>query len=182
MPVATELAPERESTLDPEKSYELVNGQLEEKEMAGGKHGVIAANLAGEIRNYLKTNKRGLVSVEVHFKIGQNERIPDVAFVSAERIPDGGMPEGVAPFPPDLAIEVVSPNDVHDKLADKVLEYLDGGVKQVWLVSLKLQLITIFRSPTEVKVFTGNGNLECEDLLPGFSCSLKEVFQTGLPD
>lgn len=182
MAVAVELAPVREPALDPEKSYELVNGQVEEKEMAGGKHGVIAMNLGSEIRNYLKVSKRGVVCGEVHFKIGRNERIPDVAFVSAERVPVGGMPEGVTPFPPDLAIEVVSPNDVHDKLAEKVLEYLDGGVQQVWLVSLKLQLITIFRSPTEVQVFAGDRDLVCEDLLPAFRCSLKEIFQTGLPD
>ncbi len=171
-----------EVALDPDKSYEIVNGQPEEKEMAGWKHGVITANLSGELRNYLKTNRRGLVCSEVNFDLGQNERIPDVAFVTAERIPPGGMPEGVVGFAPDLAVEIISPNDVHDKVSEKVLEYLEAGVRQVWLVSPRLRSITIFRSPTDVQVFAGDSELVSEDLLPGFRCSLKEIFQTSLND
>jgi len=169
-----------EMVLDPEKSYEIVNGQPEEKERAGGKHGVICLNLGGELRNYLKTSKRGLVCSEVNFNLGKNERIPDIAFVAAERIPPGGMPESVVGFAPDLAVEIISPNDVHDKVSEKVLEYLEAGVRQVWLISSKLQSITIFRSPTDVQVFTGESELVSEDLLPGFRCSLKEIFQTSL--
>jgi len=169
-----------EILLDPEKSYEIVNGQPEEKEAPGGKHGVISLNLGAELRTYLKTHKRGLACSETNFKIGQNERIPDVAFVAAERLPSDGMPEGVVGFAPDLAIEVISPNDVHDKVSDKVLEYLEAGVRQVWLISPKLRSITIFRSLTDVQVFTEDSELVSEDLLPGFRCSLKEIFQTSL--
>lgn len=165
-----------ELALESEKSYEIVNGQPEEKEMAGGTHGVICANIAGELRNYLKTQKRGLACTEVNFKIGRNERIPDVAVVVAERIPPSGMPEGAVEFPPDIAIEVISPNDVHDKVSEKVLEYLESGVKQVWLVSQKLRSVTIWRSLTEAEVFAGNRELVSEDLLPGFRCSLNDVF------
>ncbi|HEX5082836.1 MAG TPA: Uma2 family endonuclease [Blastocatellia bacterium] len=167
-----------EIALDPDKNYEIVNGQPEEKEMPGGKHGVISANLSGELRNYSKTTRRGLACSETNFKIGQNERIPDVAFVLAERIPSDGMPEGVVDFPPDLAVEIISPNDVHDKVCEKVLEYLEAGVRQVWLVSQKLRSITIFRSLTDVQIFTEDNELVSEDLLPGFRCSLKEVFRT----
>ncbi len=170
-----------EIILDPERSYEIVNGQPEEKETPGGKHGVISANLIGELRNYSKTARRGLACSETNFKIGRNERIPDVAFVIAERVPPDGMPEGVVDFPPDLAVEIISPNDVHDKISEKVLEYLEAGVRQVWLVSPKLRSITIFRSPADAQVFTEDDELVSEDLLPGFRCSLKEIFRTSLP-
>ncbi len=169
-----------EVVLDPEKNYEIVNGQPEEKEMPGGTHAVISANLIGELRNYAKATRRGLACSEANFKIGQNERIPDVAFVVAERIPPDGMPVGVVEFAPDLAVEIISPNDVHDKVGEKVLEYLDAGVQQVWLVSSKLRLITIFRSLMDVQVFAGESELVSEDLLPGFRCSLKEIFQTAV--
>jgi Uma2 family endonuclease len=165
-----------ELALDPGKSYEIVNGQPEEKEMAGGTHGAISANLVTELGIYQKNQRRGVVVTEVNFKIGENERIPDVAFVAAERIPLGGMPEGVVGFPPDIAIEVISPNDVHDKVSEKVLEYLEAGVKQVWLVSQKLRSVTIWRSLTEAEVFAGERELVSKDLLPGFHCSLNDVF------
>ncbi|MGE0133366.1 MAG: Uma2 family endonuclease [Blastocatellales bacterium] len=169
-----------EIALDPDKSYEIVNGQPDEKEMAGGKHGVICLNLGGELRSYAKATKRGLACSEVNFKIGQNERVPDIAFVVAERVPPGGMPEGVVSFTPDLAVEIILPNDVHDKVSEKVLEYLEAGEWQVWLVSPRLRSITVFRSPTDVQVFTEGSELVSEDLLPGFRCSLKEIFQTSL--
>jgi Uma2 family endonuclease len=169
-----------EVALNPEKNYEIVNGQPEEKEMPGGKHGVISANLSGELRNYSKTTKRGLACSETSFKIGRNERIPDVAFIIAERVPADGMPEGLVDFHPDLAVEIISPNDVHDKVGEKVLEYLEAGVRQVWLVSQKLRSITIFRSLTDVQVFTEDNDLVSEDLLPGFRCSLREIFRTSV--
>src|SRR5262245_59976940 len=148
-----------EIILDLEKSYEIVDGQPEEKEPPGGKHGVISANLDFELMNYSKTTRRGLACSETNFKIGRNERIPDVAFVLTERIPPEGMPEGVVVFPPDLAVEVISPNDVHEKVSEKVLEYLEAGVRQVWLVSPRLHSITIFRSLAEVQVFAQDGEL-----------------------
>jgi len=92
------------------------------------------------------------------------------------------MPEGVVGFAPDLAVEVISPNDVHDKVSDKVLEYLEAGVRQVWLISPKLRSITIFRSLIDVQVLTEESELVSEDLLPGFRCSLKEIFQTSLSE
>ena len=170
------MAATMETVLDPEKSYEIVNGQPEEKEV-GGRHGVTSARLIGKLGVYLKTRKLGVVSAAANFKIGKNERIPDVAFVAAERIPPEGVPEGAWQTPPDLAVEVISPNDLHEKVGSKVLEYLEAGVRQVWLVSPEHRTVTIFRSQTEVQVFARDSELVSEDLLPGFRCLLKELFQ-----
>lgn len=166
--------------LDPERSYEIVNGQREEKEMPGAKHGVISASLIIKIGVHVESKKLGVVCAEANFKIGANERIPDVSFVAADRIPAEGIPETVWPISPDLAVEIISPSDLHDKVSDKVLEYLEAGVRQVWLVSSKLRSITIFRSLTDVQVFTEDSELVSEDLLPGFRCSLKDIFQTSM--
>ena len=138
--------------------------------MAGGRHGVSSENIGTEFGIYLKTHPHGVVCTEVNFKLIRNERIPDVAFVAAEHVPDG-MPEGVVGFAPELAVEVISPNDVHDQVGDKVLE--------IWLVSPKLRSVTIFRSLIDVQVFAGDNELISEDLLPGFRCSLREIFQTS---
>jgi Uma2 family endonuclease len=48
------------------------------------------------------------------FQLGANKRPPDVAFVSAARIPADGEPAGIRPLAPDLAVEVLSPNDLHE--------------------------------------------------------------------
>jgi len=165
-----------EVALDPDKLYEIIDGQPEEKEMPGARHSGICARLATELGVYLKANRLGGLYVEGSFQIGGNERIPDLAFVSAARIPPEGEPDTKWPIPPDLAVEVVSPNDLYEKVYAKTMEYLAAGVKQVWLVSPEHHTITIYRSATHITAFTRDGELVSEDLLPGFRGPLREIF------
>ena len=164
--------------LDPEKSYEIVNGQPEEKEMPGARHGGIAARLIIRLGNYVESNNLGELYSEASFVIGQNERIPDVAFVAAGRIPLEGEPASMWPMAPDLAIEVISPNDIYMKVMSKMEDYFAAGVKQVWLVDPELRIISVYRSLSNVTIFTGEQELVSEDLLPGFRCRLNEIFKT----
>jgi len=71
-----------------------------------------------------------------------------------------GEPEGIWPMPPDLAVEIISPYDLYEKVISKVEEYLAGGVRQVWLISPKHKTITIYASPTHTTILT-----EDEDIL-----------------
>jgi Uma2 family endonuclease len=171
---------EKELILDPEKHYEIVNGQPEEKEMPGARHGVVAMRLAIRLGGFIEAHQLGAASTEADFKLIKNERIPDLSFVAANRIPAEGVPEGVWQIPPDLAVEIISPNDLHEKVSNKVLEYLEAGVKQVWLVSPENRTVTIFRSMDQVQVIAGERKLESPDLLPGFSCALAEIFPASM--
>ncbi|MFN0122219.1 MAG: Uma2 family endonuclease [Blastocatellia bacterium] len=172
------LLTDTEIALDPEKEYEIVNGQPEEKIMGGARHGRIGHRLGRKIGNHTEALDLGEVyGPDTTFLIGTNERLPDVAFISRERMPATGEPEGRWEIVPDLAVEIISPNDVYEKVLTKVLEYLEAGVRQVWLVAPEQQMITLFRSPTELQVFTASQTLTCEDLLPGFRCELRELFR-----
>jgi Uma2 family endonuclease len=162
--------------LDPEKSYEIVAGHPEEKEIPGARHGAISTRLIIRLGGFVESNSLGIVFTETNFNIGENERIPDIAFVTADRIPQEGIPECGWQSPPDMAIEVISPSDLQEKVSDKVLEYLAAGVRQVWLVSPKHRSISIFRSQTDVQIFSYDMDLVSEDLLPGFRCSMNELF------
>ena len=125
---------------------------------------------------HLKANRLGELYVETSFQICKNERIPDLAFVSAARIPPEGEPNAKWPMPPELAVEIVSPNDLYEKVYAKVMEYLAAGVKQVWLVSPEHHTVTIYSSATNITAFPGDGELVSEDLFPGFRCPLREIF------
>lgn len=168
--------------LDPDKLYEIVDGQPEEKEMPGARHSGICARLTTVLGVYLKANRSGGLYVEGSFQIGGNERIPDLAFVSATRIPTEGEPETKWPIPPDLAVEVMSPNDLYERVYAKTLEYLAAGVKQVWLVSPEHHTVTIYRSATNITAFAGDCELVSEDLFPGFHCALREIFTSPAPN
>jgi Uma2 family endonuclease len=106
----------------------------------------------------------------------RNERLPDISFVSINRIPEEGDPEGIWQIAPDLAVEVISPNDIYTKVMNKVFDYLDEGVKQVWLIYPERKLLTIYSSMTESETLTENNLLTCEELLPGFSCKVGDLF------
>ena len=84
-------------------------------------------------------------------------------------------------MPPDLAVEVISPNDLYEKVYAKAMEYLAAGVKQVWLVSPEHHTITIYRSATNITAFAGDGELVSEDLFPGFRCPLRRFSPPRCP-
>jgi len=171
MPITTGV------TLNPDKQYEIVNGQPEEKELPGARHSGVSGRLAIELGIFLKANPLGALYPETSFQIGGNAGIPDLAFVSAARIPPEGEPETKWPMAPDLAVEVISPNDLYEKVYAKAMEYLAAGVKQVWLVSPEHHTVTVYRSATDITAFPGDSELASEDLFPGFRCPLREVFK-----
>lgn len=108
---------------------------------------------------YQEAHPLGGLYVETGRQIGRNKRIPDLAFVSAARIPPEGEPRTTWPMPPDLAVE-----------------YLAAGVKQVWLVSPEHHMVTIYRSATHMTACAGDSDLGSEDLFPGFRCPWREIF------
>lgn len=166
-----------ETTLDPEKNYEIVDGHPEEKEVPGARHSGVCGRLTAELVIYLKGNKIGEIYPEASFHIGTNQRIPDLAFILSERIPPEGEPETGWLLAPDLAVEVISPNDFYGKVYAKAIEYLTAGVKQVWIVSPENRTVTVYRSSTDITAFPPESELASEDLLPGFRCKLSEIFK-----
>ena len=167
------------TVLNPEKEYEIVAGQPEEKVMGGARHGGIGARLLSRLCSYVEAQRLGGVyGPDTSFQIGPNERLPDVAFVAADRIPLEGEPEGMWPFAPDLAVEILSPTDLHEKVSGKIREYFAAGVRQVWLVSPEYKTVTIYQSPTQVRMLTEEDELIGDEILPGFRCRLRELFQS----
>jgi Uma2 family endonuclease len=167
-----------ELALDPERNYEFVNGEPEVKEMPGARHSGICGRLERRLGTFVETNTLGEVYPEASFQIGGNERIPDLAFIAAERIPPEGEPETKWMIVPDLAVEVISPTDYYEKVHAKAMEYLNAGVKVVWIISPENQTITVYRSATNIMAFPPESELTCEDLFPGFRCPLSEIFKT----
>ena len=158
------------------KNYEFVNGKLEKKNMPNAKHSGIAGRLTIELGIFLKKNKIGRVYPEAHFQIGADKRIPDVAFVSEDKIPENGEPQKFWTFAPDLAIEIVSPTDFYQDVLEKIYDYFEAEVKQVWLINPEKETLTIYFSADETKVLSKNDSLTCEEILPKFRLKLSDIF------
>lgn len=158
------------------KDFEYVDGKLEKKSMPNAKHSGIATRLGAEIWYYLKKNKIGRIYNEAHFQIGEDKRIPDVAFVANERIPEDGEPEKFWDFAPDLAVEIVSPTDFYQDVLDKIDNYFEAGVLEVWLINPEKENLTVYFSFEKTKVLSKKDTLTSEKILPKFKLKLSEIF------
>ena len=167
----------------PDKEYEIVDGHPEEKEMGGARHSGVGVRLIIRLGSHVEAHHLGGVyGPDATFKIGDNERLPDVAFVSASRIGPEGEPEGIWQIAPDLAVEIVSPNDLFEKVISKVHEYLAAGVRQVWLISPEHRTIIMYHSPTRTTILSEDDYLVSEEILPGFRCHIAELFHQPTKD
>ncbi len=98
-------------------------------------------------------------------------RGPDIAFIRRERVPHPA-PVGFAAFPPDLVIEIRSPNDRPGDMLGKVGDWLSAGTRLVWVIDPARRLAHVYRSDgTQSTV----DSLDGDDVLPGFSCALDAI-------
>jgi Uma2 family endonuclease len=159
--------------------YEVVNGLRVEKPM-GLVENLIANILIGRLLPYCRDNQLGFAVMEVFFEIpgSGNDRKPDVAFVSFQRwAADRPLPRVNAwPIAPELAVEVISPTDKAFEIVEKVQEYFQGGVRQVWHIYSHIEQVFIFDSPTTVRVLTRADELSAEPVVPGFRMPMAELF------
>ncbi len=158
------------------ESYEYVKGELVPMSTPTMVHGEISSNIVILLGNHVHQHQLGRVyTAETTFQIGESGRKPDVAYVSQERLPENR--HQASPIPPDLAIEVISPSDRVYDVQEKALEYLDAGTKMVWVIEPIAKTVTVYRSPTDIKIFTENDILTGEEVVEGFQCAVAEFFE-----
>jgi Uma2 family endonuclease len=169
----------------PDALYEVVDGQVVELPPMGSYAVRVATLLAGQLLRYLSDNPVGILFIEGIFVLNRARdlrRRPDVAFISVERWPaDRPLPEdGDIEVVPDIAIEVLSPNDLVTAVMRKVREYFSLGVREVWLVDPIMRQISVYASPTQVRILDENAELDGGPLLPGFRLPVASVFRRTL--
>jgi Uma2 family endonuclease len=160
--------------------YELVKGELRTMPPAGFEHGTVGINLSTPLAQHVRANGLGIVvAAETGFLIAQNPdtvRAPDVGFVRQERILAGGIPKNYWPGGPDLAVEVVSPNDTVFEVDEKVQEWLNAGTSMVWVVNPRQRTVTVYRPSANPTVLMINDTLDGQEVVPGFRCRVGDIF------
>ena len=117
-----------------DRLYELVDGILVEKTV-GLEESFIAGKILTLLNNFVDPHGLGLVAGEggtIQLDIDL-VRIPDVSFISWDRLPGGEFPDEPVPLlVPDLAVEVISQSNTRKEMDDKLQEYFEKGVRLVW--------------------------------------------------
>jgi Uma2 family endonuclease len=163
----------------PDKQTELVRGTLIVREPPGYRHGVVAFAIAMRIGEFVRANDLGVVvAAETGFKLFSKPdtvRAADAAFLSRARAPNS-PPPGYLTVAPDLVVEVVSPNDHAGEVQAKVSDWLTAGSHVVWVIDPGRKCALVYREDGSVDLLADDDALGGEDVLPGFSCPLKEVW------
>jgi Uma2 family endonuclease len=157
---------------------ELVDGVLVEKPM-GLRESLLAMWLGAQLIEFVRPRNLGLVSGESGtLKLfGDLVRIPDVAFISWDRIPGKCVPtEPIPALVPDLAVEVLSASNTKAEMTRKLGEYFSAGVRLVWLIDPEARTVVVHTAQDQATTLLENDRLDGNPVLPGFSVSLRDLF------
>ena len=181
---AAQLMTAEEFALAPYDHAELIRGRVVVHEPPSQYHAFVAARLIHLLTTFVEPRRLGWVIGESGFKTHSTPdsvRAPNVAFVA--RAPGVELHRrGFAPRAPELAAEVLSPNDRPGEIVAKVADWLQFGVRLVWVIDPRRENVTIYHADGTVSIAPGTGALDGEDVLPGFVCSLAALFDTDAGD
>lgn len=159
--------------------YELVEGRVIRMPPPGTRHGVLSMRLGSALCQYVDERGLGAVSSESGYKLRRDPdtvRGPDVSFIRADRISKNGIPAGYWQGPPDLVVEVLSPDDRPKHVAAKIEEYLRVGVRLVWVVDPDDRTVTVHRPHAPAVTLTVDDDLSGGDVVEGFTFPLSRLF------
>jgi Uma2 family endonuclease len=160
--------------------HELVEGRIVLMSPTGNRHGRLELKIAVKLDELVSREGLGVVQVgEVGIFTHRDPdtvRAADILFISNERYAQQQSP-GYLTVAPDLIVEILSANDRWTEVTQKLREYFDIGVRLVWIVDPEAHRIYAYRTLTEVQEFTENDELPGDEVLPGFSVPVAQLFE-----
>ncbi len=161
-----------------ETAYELVDGKAIPKVSPKEFHSTLTFALTTLLTRWAKS--RGRVRLEWALTLKRNGRdwspVPEVTYVSYERLPQSIFRNQACPVPPELVIEIISPGQTMKEFEEKARDYFNAGVTRVWVVDPEALSITAFFSDGTKQTYTGNTKI-IDTLLPGLELSPQLIFE-----
>jgi Uma2 family endonuclease len=161
-----------------DRFFELIHGEIIEK-VPTEEHGLIAANLCGFLWQYTRQSGIGRAVIEIRVQVPEdnyNSRQPDLAVFTDTTRPV--VTRGPVLQMPDVVIEVKSPDDTYASMRERAAYYLEHGARLVWLLYPAKSLLEVYRQGADSDILTDADTLDGEDVLPGFSLPVREIFAT----
>lgn len=158
--------------------FELVRGELREMPSSGFDASRIASRILIALGQYVLGNDLGdVTTADGGYKLFEDTlRVPDVAYINKEKLAQITESEKFVPFPPDLAVEVISPHDRVIDLNDKIALYFEAGVQVVWVVNPARQTVSVHLPDGSSQTYTPEMTVPGTSLLPGFELPVASIF------
>lgn len=157
--------------------YEYLKGVATMMSPAGGLHGDIASRLTYLLGAYLYPQEIGrLFDSSTGFRLPNDDvRVPDIAVILQGRLSGEESPVGFIEIPPDLAVEVISPNERYEDIQQQIAQYLGWGVQAVWVVEPSTRTVTVHTVGSVARLAEGD-TLEGGTAVPDFACLIEQIF------
>jgi Uma2 family endonuclease len=175
-----EITPAELLAMPDEAKFELVDGELVERNVSV-LSSLVEFLIISQLDAYRLATQAGLIwpsslGYQCFPDAPNKVRRPDVSFVRRERFAQKHMQEGYLTIRPDLAVEVISPNDKAYEVDDKIEEYLAAGIPLIWIVNPQTRIVDVYRQDGTVSRLHERDELSGEDVLTGFHCPVKAIF------
>jgi Uma2 family endonuclease len=174
------FTPEDVLRLSGDERFELVDGQLVSTDMSALASAIAARILHGLSEVVAREDCGVVMTSEASYRCFRDDpdriRRPDGSFIHRTRMRPQYL-QGHIPIAPDLALEVVSPNDLFYEVRQKIGEYVDAGVRLIWVVNPDKREIEVYRVDGSYRLLHNGDSLDGEDIVPGFVHSLAEIFR-----
>jgi Uma2 family endonuclease len=159
-------------------TYELVDNQAVPKMSPKKFHSRLTRSLIKILEQW--GEERGEIGVEWAVKLTKMGRdwvpVPDLLYVSYERLSPDWNQDEACPVVPELVIEIISPEQTFGQLAAKARNYLDAKVLRVWVVDSKARSITVFYPDAAPQTYMGDTLLK-DPLFDGLEFTAEQVFK-----
>jgi Uma2 family endonuclease len=165
---------------DDGKRYELIDGQLREIPQLTMWQGEVEVNLAMRLHRQVRGRTLGRVSIgKVAFILRRNPdrvRAADIAFIRQERVPPLEARQHIMEVIPDLVVESLSKSDTIEEVGDKIDDWLNAGVRMLWIVDPFRRTVTIYQPELDPVLLGERATLQADPIVPGFRCPVAEIF------
>jgi len=174
------MTPEEFEELPDSQGLELIDGIVREKNM-GTENGAIQTRISHFLSAVVLPSKLGeVIDPEGMYQCfptrPKRVRKPDISFIRMDRLPDGRVPVGICRVRPELAVEVVSPNDTYEEVEEKLADYFDAGVPLIWVVTPKTRTVLVYHSDGTGRRLRDSDDLTADPVIPGFRVRIADLF------
>ena len=159
---------------------ELIQGEFHPTMSAGVTHGKVVINVAGELRSFIRPRRLGsLMGSDTGILLERDPdtvREPDIAYISADRMPIGAEIPGYSEVVPDLVVEVASPSDTPQQVEEKARMWLNYGVRLAWTMHPTTRTVNVYPEDGQRFTLTEDDLLDGGDVLSGFTWEVSDIF------